>query len=207
MAEIEWADTERALDAGEAELASDADTTVQAIGMRIRQLRMQRDKTLQALADMTGLSASLLSLVERGKTSPSIGTLVSVSRALGVHMSDLITTAPPATKEPIVRAEDQSVYHTAEGGQRRVVADDRVRGLEIALNDFKPGGSSADSSLHHGGYEYGIVLDGELTVTLDGQEYVLRPGDMISYESTRPHRIRNTGKRAAKAVWVNLDRS
>ncbi|MDH3499474.1 MAG: cupin domain-containing protein [Acidimicrobiia bacterium] len=189
------------------ELAEQAANTVQAIGARIRHLRIQREKTLQALADATGLSASLLSLVERGKTSPSIGTLVSVSHALGVHMSDLVTSEQPQSKEPVRRSGDQPVFHTAQGGQRQVVADDRVRGLEIAINDFKPGGSSADSALHHGGYEYGVLLEGELTVTLDGEDHVLGPGDMISYDSTRPHRIYNSGTHLARAIWVNLDRS
>ena len=88
-----------------------------------------------------------------------------------------------------------------------MVADDRVRGLEIAVNEFAPGGSSADSPLHHGGYEYGMLLEGELSVTLDGETHVLAPGDMISYDSTIPHRIENTGQVTARAVWVNLDRS
>jgi transcriptional regulator with XRE-family HTH domain len=190
------------------ELATAAASTVQAIGSRIRQLRIDREKTLQALADATGLSASLLSLVERGKTSPSIGTLVAVSHALGVHMSDLITPDTIESRVPIVRAEDQPVYSNLEGGhQRRVGADDRVRGVEIAINDFVSGGSSALSALHHGGYEYGLLLAGELTVTLDGEEHVLRPGDVISYDSTRPHRLTNTGAVPARAVWVNLDRS
>ena len=200
-------DQTEALGAEGAADSENADLAVAAIGARIRELRLQNEKTLQAMAEMTGLSASLLSLVERGKTSPSIGTLVSVSHALGVHMSDLVTPAEHDSKEPIVRRGDQAVYASSAGGQRRVVADDRIRGLEIAINEFEPGGSSADSSLHHGGYEYGVVLDGKLTVTLEDETHVLAPGDMISYDSNRPHRISNTTKRPARAVWVNLDRS
>src|SRR5918994_2299004 len=59
-----------------------------AIGNRIRDLRGQKTLTLQALSELTGLSPSMLSLVERGQTTPSIGTLVVISSALGVHMSD-----------------------------------------------------------------------------------------------------------------------
>lgn len=201
-------DTVETFDDPESAFADAAASTVQAIGARIRKLRIDRDKTLQSLADATGLSASLLSLVERGKTSPSIGTLVAVSHALGVHMSDLITSDSVDTRAPVCRVDEQPVFESKGGGhRRRVAADDRVRGVEIAENTFAPGGTSALSALHHGGYEYGLLLEGELTITVDGEDHVLRPGDMISYDSTRPHRITNTGTRPARAVWVNLDRS
>lgn len=194
--------------AGTDAVAEAAATTVQAIGMRIRQLRIDRDQTQQMLADATGLSASLVSLVERGKTSPSIGTLVAVSHALGVHMSDLVTPEAADVRTPVVGSEDQPVFKSDTGGHlRRVAADDRVRGVEIAVNEFEPGGASALSDLHHGGFEYGLLLKGELTVTLDGVDHVLSVGDLISYDSSRPHRITNTGRGIARAVWVNLDRS
>jgi transcriptional regulator with XRE-family HTH domain len=124
--------------------------TVQAIGARIRELRSQRRLTLQALASMTGLSASLLSLVERGKTSPSIGTLVSVAHALGVHTNDLIPGANRPLASPVTRRGDQRRFSTTEGATRMVIKDDRARGVEIAINEYNPGGRSADSSLHHG---------------------------------------------------------
>lgn len=181
--------------------------TVQAIGARVRELRSQRQLTLQALADMTGLSASLLSLVERGKTSPSIGTLVSVAYALGIHMNDLVPGENRSWASPVTRRADQRQFSTPEGVTRRVIKDDRARGVEIAINEYAPGGRSAESSLHHEGYEYGMVLEGTLTVFLGNGRHVLKAGDSIGYDSTRPHRICNESKRAARALWVNLDRS
>jgi transcriptional regulator with XRE-family HTH domain len=178
-----------------------------AIGTRIRQMRSEREFTLQSLADMTGLSASLLSLVERGKTSPSIGTLVAVAHALGVHMTDLVPGPPPGEEIPVMRANEQPVYSTPEGVNRRILRDDRIRGLEVALNEYTSGGRSADTLLHHDGYEYGVVIEGVLTVDVDGEAYELNPGDSIAYDSSRPHRIENRGRKQARAVWVNLDRA
>jgi transcriptional regulator with XRE-family HTH domain len=188
-------------------LSDRAAETIQAIGIRIRELRAKRQLTLQALAEMTGLSASLLSLVERGKTSPSIGTLVSVAHALGIHMNDLVPGESRTWVTPVTRRDEQTRYSTPEGVARRVLKDDRVRGVEIAINEYVPGGRSASSSLHHGGYEYGFVIEGTLTVYLDEDRHVLEPGDAIGYDSTRPHRISNESKRAVRALWVNLDRS
>lgn len=184
-----------------------AASAVQAIGSRVRALRIDRGLTLQGLADMTGLSPSLLSLVERGKTSPSIGTLVSVAHAFEVHMGDLVPGEPPAREAPVVRADQQQEFSTPEGVTRRVIRDDRVRGLEVAINKYAPKGKSAEQKLHHGGYEYGFVLEGVITVDLDGDTYTLHPGDSIGYDSNLPHQISNTTARPAKALWVNLDRS
>lgn len=191
----------------EAELEGMAASAVQAIGTKVRELRTGQGLTLQGLADMTGLSPSLLSLVERGKTSPSIGTLVSVAHALGVHMGDLVPGDQSVRESPVRRAADQRVFSTPGGVTRRVLRDDRGRGLEIAINEYAPGGHSADRELHHGGYEYGFVLDGLLTVELEGESLVLQPGDSIAYDSTRSHRIVNEGGGPARALWVNLDRS
>ena len=60
--------------------------------------------------------------------------------------------------------------------------------------------------VHHDGHEYGIVLEGELTVELDGVAHKLKAGDLISYSSSRDHRIWNYSSRKAKALWVNLHR-
>jgi len=142
------------------DLMDRAASALLAIGSRIRQLRGERGLTLQGLADMTGLSASLLSLVERGKTSPSIGTLVAIAHAFDVHMTDLMPEAPATDELPVLRFDEQRVLATPEGVNRRILRDDRVRGLEVALNEYGEGGRSADSLLHHAGYEYGVVIEG-----------------------------------------------
>ena len=105
---------------------------------------------------MTGLSASMLSLVERGKTSPSIGTLVSIASALGVHMGDLVAKAGDGSQEPLHRREDQPVYETPNGGERRVLRDDRRRGVEVAMNDYSPGALAPKSSSTTAGSSTGL---------------------------------------------------
>jgi transcriptional regulator with XRE-family HTH domain len=184
----------------------DAKATVALVGTRIRELRTGRNLTLQELAERTGLSSSLLSLVERGRTSPSIGTLVAVSFALGIHMTDLFDDRTDATKEPVNRVENQPVYVTAQGVKRRVVRTDDLHGIELVFNDYEPGTSSGVAPVHHSGHEMGVVLGGKLTVEVDGSTYDLRPGDCIAYDSELPHKIVNNGRRHARAVWINLER-
>lgn len=184
----------------------DAEATVVRIGNRIRALRSERSLTLQSLAEGTGLSSSMLSLVERGKTSPSIGTLVAISSALGVHMSDLFDNRQDRVEEPVTRLEDQTVYVTAQGVKRRIAKTDAERGTELVVNEYEPGTGSGAQLVHHSGFEYGLVLEGKLEVEVDGEHYELKPGDSISYDSQLPHRISNNGRKHVTAVWINLDR-
>ena len=180
--------------------------TVAAIGSQIRNLRSEKRLTLKDLGERTGVSPSMLSLVERGKTSPSIGTLVAISAALGVHMSDLIVDDESSSAELVSRHKNQDSFTTSLGVQRRVLRVDRTRGIEIAINEYEPETGSALSPVHHPGHEYGVVLKGRLTVELEGEgEHELRAGDLISYPSTVPHRIWNHSSGHVSALWINLD--
>jgi transcriptional regulator with XRE-family HTH domain len=189
------------------ETSIEMDYTLATIGARIRQFRTQKGLTLQALGRITGLSPSMLSLVERGKTSPSIGTLIVICSALEVHMSDLVAMEERTARDPVSRLGEQPVFQTAAGVMRRVLRADHVRGVEIAINEYAPDTGSAVTPVHHAGYEYGIVLEGKLTVEVEGTRHVLHPGDLIAYESARDHRIWNYGADRAKALWVNLERA
>jgi transcriptional regulator with XRE-family HTH domain len=184
----------------------DAESTVALVGNRIREMRVERNLTLQALAERTGLSSSMLSLVERGKTSPSIGTLVAISYALGVHMTDLFDDDGAEERQPVVRFDDQQVYVTGEGVQRRVLRSDDGLGIELVMNEYEPGTGSGEEPVHHEGHECGVVLEGTLTVEVDGSTFELEPGDCIAYDSHLPHKIVNNGVEHVRAVWLNLER-
>jgi transcriptional regulator with XRE-family HTH domain len=188
---------------GPPQILAETNEVLLTIGGNIRRLRMQRGLTLQALATATRLSSSMLSLLERGKTGPSIGTLVAIASALDSQMLDLLG-GPRDEDRPVSRRDKQLVYSTAQGVQRRVLKNDALNEVEIAINEYEPGTASAAQPVAHKGYEFGIVLEGELQITLNEQAYVLAPGDLISYRSTDPHRIANPTKRRAKALWVNM---
>ena len=188
-------------------LGESTEDAIALIGTRIRDIRTLKGMPLRALGERTGLSMSMLSLVERGKASPSIGTLIAICSALDVHMADLLAPVSLVRKSPVSRAEDQPVVQTQPGVDRRILRDDRANGVEIAINQYAPDTGSAPTPIHHEGFEYGVVLEGQLTVELDGTVHALRPGDLISYDSARNHRITNQGPRKARALWVNLRRS
>jgi len=181
-------------------------STLAAIGLRIRELRKGRDMTLQALAAVTSLSPSMLSLVERDRASPSIGSLLVIGSALGVAMSDLIVCEPASDEKLVVRASDQHAVETAQHVVRRLLREDRARGVSVAVNEYAPHTGNAEKPVTHDGFEYGYILEGKLTVEVDGVSYRLEEGDLIAYSSRRRHRFWNHGKRKVRTLWFNLKR-
>jgi transcriptional regulator with XRE-family HTH domain len=188
-----------------ARAAQSADQTIALVGARVRTLRSRQGLTLKDVAERTGVSVSMLSMLERGVASASVGTLVSVASALGVHMYDLFDHPDRGRESPVTRLAEQTVMRTSEGTTRRVAHIDANAGLEMAVNEYEPGSSSGPSATHHDGREFGVVISGELTVELEREVHRLSRGDVIAYASTRPHRISNDGTEHAIAVWVNVD--
>lgn len=188
------------------DFSEDTANTLIAIGERIRKLRQDRKLTLQMLGKETGLSASMLSLVERGKTSASIGTLIVISSALGVQMSDFLSDQAPRAQGKLNRRTQQKVHSTAQGVLRRILCEDQERGIEVAINEYQPDTGNSRTPLRHAGYEYGVLLEGKLNVEVDGINYLVQPGDLISYESNLPHRLWNCERKPAKTLWINLNR-
>lgn len=182
-----------------------AEATIRQAGAKIRARRKKIGMTLNELGERTGVSVSMLSMLERGVAGASIGTLVAVSSALRVQMYDLFEQ--PAVDEnlsPVVRRAEQTEVQTGTGVLRRVAHHSATHGLEMAINEYEPHTASGERAVHHEGREFGIVIAGTLTVELSGTTYTLEVGDAISYPSSMPHRISNPGDTGARAAWVNL---
>ncbi len=108
---------------------------------------------------------------------------------------------PPS---PVRRLADQVTVQAAERVSRRLVHTDLDNDLEMVVNEYEPGTSSAPGPVHHEGSEFGLVISGVLTVRLGGVDYVLGTGDGIAYESATPHVLTNHGPERARAVWINV---
>lgn len=192
------------LQSSDLDLAESAMQTLLSIGMRIREMRQARGLTLQALADAANLSASMLSLVERGRASPSVGTLIVIANALGTTISDLVVTSPESGDNVVVRSATARIVEAPRNVVSRLLKDDRARGISVAVNEYAPHTGNSGKPISHGGYEYGYVLEGELTVEVDGQEFNLSEGDLIGYKSTRKHKLWNNGDRLSRTLWFNV---
>ncbi len=177
--------------------------TVQAVGKEIKRLRKLRGRTLEQLASGAGVSAGLLSQVERGQGNPSFNTLVQVAHALGIPVARLM--AGEQLSSPVVRREDRRRLNLG-GTDHLVLMELLTSRLDSALEAIRivaePGYSSEDTPFVHDGEEFGIVLEGTHAVNVGGAHYVLQAGDSISYSSTIPHWYENPGDVTSVSLWV-----
>jgi transcriptional regulator with XRE-family HTH domain len=183
--------------------------------------------SLRALAREVGVSASLVSQIETGKSQPSVSTLYAITTVLGISVESLFdarASSPMAGVNPpgaVLHAlaafaadPGRRIGPLVGAGERETLELDsgvvwerlgRVPGVDVdfLLVTYRPGGSSSGSGalMRHSGTEYGYLTSGELILTLGFDEYTVRPGDAVSFESTTPHRYRNDGEVPAVGVW------
>ncbi|MEU9223909.1 cupin domain-containing protein [Streptomyces massasporeus] len=194
---------------------------VPPVGARIRQARLERGTSLRALAREIGVSASLVSQIETGKSQPSVSTLYAITTTLGISVESLFDARETVREAGVPQALAAFAGDpgrrigplVGSGGRETLELDSgvvwerlgRVPGAEadFLLVTYRPGGSSSGSGnlMRHAGTEYGYLTSGELVLTLGFEEYTLRAGDSVCFESTTPHRYRNDGEVPAVGVW------
>lgn len=177
------------------------------VGARLRDARLARGLSLRGLAQSLGVSASLISQIETGKTQPSVSTLYAIVSELGVSIDELLGVGPapepaPTAGRPVQRAEENPVIEMENGvrWERLAVGDGSADALLVT---YEPGASSSVEGrlMRHAGVEYAYLLEGELTLQLDFDTFVLRPGDSLHFDSIRPHLYTNRGTTHARGLW------
>lgn len=187
----------------EARLAAEA--LGEALGRRIRKLRLERSMTLDEVAARSGCSVGSLSQIERGMGNPSFATLVKISHALDISVGRLLEAA--GSHDPVVRQKDrrrlEGSQAVVENGTTYELLTPNLDGaLEVLYLEIPPGASTESTPFSHRGEEVGYILEGVHEVHLDGVRHVLREGDTISYSSTTPHWYRNPGPGVVRAIWI-----
>ena len=205
---------------------SEADRHVR-LGERIRAERTARGLSLRELARRLEVSPSLVSQIETGKIQPSVRTLYAIVSELGVSMDEVFgqgeperPTAPSeiadrvetlfsgGSEGPVQRAGSRRVIDLEAGVSWERLTTRNERDVEFLFTVYPPGGESApaDALVRHTGREFGIVLEGQLGITIGFEDYRLGPGDSVFFDSAVPHRLYNVGEETVRAVWVVLGR-
>lgn len=170
------------------------------VGARIRELRQAKDLSAKQLASRAGLTASYISRIENAKVSPTVATLGKVVQAMGETFGSLF--GDPHAEGPVVRAQDRHPLHSHGVDDYRVTPAWASR-LVVVESVIAPGqASGADPHTHPGDEECVLVLEGQLTVWLDGNEHLLGPGDSATYLCRLPHRWRNSARDSSRVLWI-----
>jgi transcriptional regulator with XRE-family HTH domain len=172
------------------------------VGGRLRELRTERGLSMRALARLSGLSTNALSMIERGKTSPSVSTLYKLSEALEVPITAFFRTELP--KEPIVfrKSDGRSRVEFQRGLWEGLGGESFIGRVEPFMLTLEVGATSGPHGLVHSGHEFVICLKGLLEYEVEEQRYTLNPGDSLLFASKLRHRWRNPGKQVAKVLFV-----
>lgn len=182
------------------ELEERADETAINLGNQIRMLRDQRSLSQQALAKASGISRNTLSLIERGLTSPTVSTLKGLAQALGVEINAFFQ--PYQESKVIFTKANQRPYFLLDHGTLADLAvgifDPLITPLVFQL---EPGARSGPA-LTHDGQDFVFCLSGEILYQVNGQGYVLDPGDSLFFDGRLPHRFRNTAMQDSSILII-----
>jgi transcriptional regulator with XRE-family HTH domain len=176
------------------------------VGARVRAAREDRGESLRAFAARAGVSASMLSDVERGAKSPTIAILSSIAEGLGMPLSSLVSEEHPLEAGPrIIRAADMPLVVDPESTIERyhlgpVITESKIEFLRFIL---PPGSSTGNSSEHeHGTIERVYVVRGRVEVIVGGKRFTLGPGDAAVYRASVAHGLHAPPDEAAEVYLV-----
>jgi XRE family transcriptional regulator, regulator of sulfur utilization len=186
--------------ASESAIAADG-----AVGARVKSLREAMDLSLRDLAERSGVSAPMLSQVERGDTSPTLAVAQKIASGLDLTLSQLLRLD-----------EDRHVVIVRAGeGRTRRRRGHRVEELtpplpgqraDVSVHTFAPGtatGAPDDPPMHEpGSRETAVVIEGTAELFIDGQRHDLTEGDSVTFDADLPHHFENNGETDVRLIAV-----
>ena len=176
-----------------------------AVGPRVKALREAEGLSLRDLAERSGVSAPMLSQVERGETSPTLQVASRIASGLQLRLSQLLRLDEQGTVTIVHPGERRA---GGAGGHRYEILTPPLPGqrAEVSRHVLAPGaatGGPGDPPMHEpGARETAIVERGALRLLIDGAEHALGPGDCVTFDADLPHHFENDGKEEAVLLAI-----
>ncbi|MGI9204752.1 MAG: cupin domain-containing protein [Woeseiaceae bacterium] len=164
------------------------------IGLRLKALRSSRGLSQRSLATASGVSNATISLIENGRTDPSMGMLKRILDSLNVSFAEFFAADSLTDNRYFYRHAELSEISSGPISYLQVGSDLSGSQLQILYERYQPGADTGQSMLSHDAEEGGVILQGRLEVTVGTQVQTLSAGDAYRFSSSLPHRFRNTGK-------------
>jgi transcriptional regulator with XRE-family HTH domain len=184
-----------------------ASASPEALGARVRALREAMDLSLRDLAERSGVSAPMLSQVERGETSPTLQVAARIASGLELRLSQLLRLDEDGAVT-IVRHDERRAGPPAAEGHRYEVLTPPLPGqrAELSRHTLAPRaatGGPGDPPMHEpGSRETALVEAGSLVLACDGESYLLAAGDCVTFDADLPHHFENPGTEDAVLLAV-----
>ncbi|HZB03983.1 MAG TPA: helix-turn-helix domain-containing protein [Actinomycetota bacterium] len=195
------------------------------VGDRLREERKRQGISQRELAARLGLSPSLISQIETGRSKPSVSTLYAIVTELRLSLDRLfegpeqeigsdargpeaLLRAPRGTGDPVVHPHERHVIELESDVRWERLTRDPEDDVDFMYVVYEVGGASAVNSslMRHPGREYGYVISGRLGLQIGFRKHSLGPGDSIAFNSTQPHRLWTIGDEPVHAIWCVVGR-
>jgi XRE family transcriptional regulator, regulator of sulfur utilization len=178
-----------------------------ALGTRVRALREAEGLSLRDLAERSGVSAPMLSQVERGETSPTVAVAERIAAGLELRLSQLLRLDEEGAVV-VVRRDERRKGPAGGRGHRYELLTPPLPGLraEVSRHELAPGartGGAGDPPMHEpGSRETAVVDQGTVALVCDGERHELREGDCVTFDADLPHHFENPGPGPAALLAV-----
>lgn len=172
------------------------------VGERLRQLREARNISMRSLATRSGLSANALSMIERGRASPSVSTLYKLADALGVSITSFFASETDRKQVVFLKSDSRTRMSFTRGVFEGLGGEQFVGRVEPFMLTLENSANSGPRTMSHTGHEFVFCLRGELEYQVERQVYLLEPGDSLLFAAHLKHKWRNPGKNVATAIII-----
>jgi transcriptional regulator with XRE-family HTH domain len=179
------------------------------VGFRLKTVRRSAGLSQRELASRAGVTNGLISLIEQNRTSPSVSTLRRILEALPMSFSEFFAVESALRTKIFYRADElaeinpgrlQRLSPSAAGLSRRQVGDASGHSLQMLHERYESGADTGEELCSHEGEEAGIIVSGEIELTVGETTRTLRKGDAYIFDSRIPHRFRNRAGAACEIV-------
>ena len=169
------------------------------VGQRLRLVRVSKNLSQRELAKRTGVTNSTISLIESGDMNPSIGTLKRVLDGIPVTLGDFFSFQTEGHEQYFYEARDLTEIGQGGVSLRQVGSNLFGRSLQVLHERYEPD-SDTGVAYAHEGEEAGVVIRGQVEITVENQTHILGPGDAYYFESRKPHRFRCIGEEPCELI-------
>ena len=172
------------------------------IGTRLKELREQRKISIRKLATKSGLSANALSMIERGRTSPSVSTLYKLADALGISITVFFGSESEKQQVIFLKSDERTRIPFTRGVFEGLGGEKFIGRVEPFVLTLESGASSGPHTMTHTGHEFVFCLRGELEYTVENKVYRMSPGDSLLFAAQLRHKWKNPGRTVVNALVV-----
>jgi transcriptional regulator with XRE-family HTH domain len=172
------------------------------VGAELRALREEKGLSIRALARASGISANAISMIERGRTSPSVSTLYKMADALNIPITDFFASVPERQNVVFRKALERTRVPFQRGLWEGLGGEGFVGRVEPFALTLENGASSGPFPITHTGHEFVVCLRGQLEYQVEGEVYLLEAGDSLLFSSHLRHKWRNPGPNVTNAIFV-----